>query len=932
MLSALGQAQPSQPQAIDGSIDLSRWNSATDPFVNLQGSWRFYWQRMDSEADLATGRIESEPQDGYIKGPGTPWTDVKPGSIEPFGYATYVLEIKGLNPATPDLAMVFSQFANMHRSYIYYPKSKTLLKVAEAGVVGKTRDTSVMQDVKRIAVIPLKGEDRLLLIQQVASYRIMGGMGTVPTLGDTQRVLQDADFIMWQSWLVIGMFALLVISNVSLFVLRPEDKPSLVMAIFTLVMLLRFFGTEGLWPRLFPEPHESSFVFFYVLMAFALPLGLSIYLSFFYLTFRGQYPRWALIGAWATCTFYAAHIALGFAIPTLSSIFSSVMLVMMIFGILMFIRLIRITLKGTRGAALSLVGITLLVGAMANDVFVYLQFYSVPYIGHYGMITFIFAQSLVVASNFAHAFRTAEKLSRDLQLEVERQTRDVKTILANIHQGILTVREGLLVGDDYSSYLEQILGTRDISHQGLIGLVFQSTNLSNEQKAMIESVMTSSINESLVNFEMNTENLPREFVLQKAGQLDKVLIADWEPVTDSKTDRVEKVLVTLRDVTELKQMEAKNTQQQREMELISEIIEIPTERFAYFMEASHKFLSEVRRLLNSHLQPSDDSLRIVFINYHTMKGAARTYHFSGMTSLIHDAENTIAQIQKAQKPWNQQLVMTELSAVEVAFAEYQRIHTEKLRRGQNKSVVSIELETVRANIRALDSLGEVNLDPRLTPFVDTVRRTFYQLYYLEFDKLLAELTGNLPQLARDLQKNDPIVEVHSIKAGLTKEASDALRNVFVHIFRNIMDHGLEGPEERKLLGKNPTGCITITSSLTIERALLIRVQDDGRGIKLDHIHEMGVQKKLIGEHQQLKPSEVAELVFLPGFSTAKGLTDVSGRGVGMSAVREYVEQEGGSVHITLLKELGFLQAAPFALDMILPPSAFTIFETEIKVA
>ncbi len=422
---SMANAKP-QFEAVRGVLDLSGWNPSADSFVALQGEWRFYWQRMDSEAELATGRLESDPQDAYIKGPGRPWTDVKPGSFGPFGYATNVLEIKGLNPTTPDLAMVFSQFANMHRSYIYYPKSKTLLKLAEAGVVGKTRDTSVMQDVKRIAVIPLKGEDRLLLIQQVASHRIVGGLGTVPTLGDTQRVLQEADFIMWQSWLVIGMFALLVISNVSLFILRPEDKPSLVMAIFTLVMLLRFFGTEGLWPRLFPEPHEASFTFFYVLMAFALPLGLAIYLTFFYLTFRGQYPRWALIGAWATTAFYASSIALGFAIPTLPSIFSPVMLVMMIFGIVMFIRLVKITLKRTRGAALSLVGITLLVGAMANDVFVYLQFYELPYIGHYGMITFIFAQSLVVASNFAQAFRTAEHLSRELQNEVDRQTEKLR--------------------------------------------------------------------------------------------------------------------------------------------------------------------------------------------------------------------------------------------------------------------------------------------------------------------------------------------------------------------------------------------------------------------------------------------------------------------------------------------------------------------------
>lgn len=423
-MALVGQAA-ARYEAKGGIIDLSAWNPKTDGAVPLQGEWRFYWSRMDSEEELATGQLTRDPEDGLIK-VAMPWTEVKPGSFGPFGYATHVLEIKGLPASLAELTMVFSQFSYMHRSYIYYPKAKILRKIAEAGRVGKSRESSVMQNLKRIATLELLGEDHIYLIQQVASYRTAGGMAVVPTLGDSTLLRQGEQFKLYQAWMVIGMFALLVISNFSLFFLRPEDKPSLVMAIFAVVMLLRFFGTEAFNTLLYPEPHEASFVFFYLVIAFALPVGMSLYLSFFSYSFRGQYPKWALVACWLLTSIFVLGAVLSFWWPAIPQIYSQVMLLQSLLGLIMFSKLIKLAIAKTRGAALSLVGVSLLMGAMANDVFVYLQFYEAPYIGHYGMIAFIFAQSLVVATHFAHAFRTAEHLSRELQSEVDRQTEKLR--------------------------------------------------------------------------------------------------------------------------------------------------------------------------------------------------------------------------------------------------------------------------------------------------------------------------------------------------------------------------------------------------------------------------------------------------------------------------------------------------------------------------
>jgi hypothetical protein len=570
--------------------------------------------------------------------------------------------------------------------------------------------------------------------------------------------------------------------------------------------------------------------------------------------------------------------------------------------------------------------------AMANDVFVWRKVYEFIFIGHYGMLAFIFCQSLVVASNFVHAFRTAERLSQDLQIEVDRQTRDVKTILANIHQGILTVRPGLAVGDDYSQYLCEILQDKNIEGRNVLDLLFHSSNLSQEQKDMVRTILEGAIGESALNFEMNEDNLVRDTLLKDGQDRQKSVLIDWDPVVNEKSEEVEKILVTLRDVTELRAMEAKSRQQQRDMELIGEIIEVAADRFQNFLASSRRFLEENGRLLQAAIQPSSEVLKIIFINLHTMKGAARTYRFTSMTAIIHDAEHFIASVQKQQLPWDAEHAWQDHQRVFSIFQEYERVNRDRLKRVETTDTVRLDLDTVRENIRALAAIGELRLDDRLTPFVDQVRKTFFQLYYQDGDHLFAELAKILPQLGRDLQKPDPEVILQSVPVGFTKEAADVLHDVFIHIFRNIMDHGIESPDERQTKGKPAQGQITIDLSVNRQGDLQICIEDDGQGIRLDRVKEIARERQLLDPHRDYSFSEIAELIFLPGFSTAKGVTEVSGRGVGMSAVMEYIKNLGGRVELKLTREPSELGPCPFRLLLLLPHPCFTLYQAARRVA
>ncbi|AFM14497.1 chemotaxis protein CheW [Turneriella parva] len=134
---------------------------------------------------------------------------------------------------------------------------------------------------------------------------------------------------------------------------------------------------------------------------------------------------------------------------------------------------------------------------------------------------------------------------------------------------------------------------------------------------------------------------------------------------------------------------------------------------------------------------------------------------------------------------------------------------------------------------------------------------------------------------------------------IDKAIIDEIADPLMHILRNAVDHGLETPEERLRLQKNEAGTVLVQAQ-TREGNIVIRVADDGKGLDIDHIRSVAVSKGLITRESADTASEadVAEYLFLPGFSTKGEVTTISGRGVGMDVVRTNISKLGGTVDIT----------------------------------
>ncbi|PCE68903.1 chemotaxis protein CheA [Salinivibrio sp. YCSC6] len=183
--------------------------------------------------------------------------------------------------------------------------------------------------------------------------------------------------------------------------------------------------------------------------------------------------------------------------------------------------------------------------------------------------------------------------------------------------------------------------------------------------------------------------------------------------------------------------------------------------------------------------------------------------------------------------------------------------------------------------------------------------------------------NRFPRLIRDLSSQlgkrvELMIEGENTE--LDKTVLERISDPLVHLVRNAVDHGLESPEERKEKGKPETGLVHL-NAYHQGGSIVIEVSDDGAGLNKEKIWQKALDKGLISDDlpiDELTDTQVFNLVFAPGFSTADQVSDVSGRGVGMDVVRRNIEQLGGNIDVHSAPEKGstFKISLPLTLAIL----------------
>ncbi len=348
-----------------------------------------------------------------------------------------------------------------------------------------------------------------------------------------------------------------------------------------------------------------------------------------------------------------------------------------------------------------------------------------------------------------------------------------------------------------------------------------------------------------------------------------------------------------------------------------------------FVEEAQEQLLEIEQLLlgMEGSQATPDQINHLFRLFHSVKGGAATFGFEELVAPAHEIETALDHVRQGQAAWTpalrDQLLLgrdllwsrlvgdaaadpaedpeitseSKSSAASEGSSEAGgtlRVSTERVDKLINlvgELVIVQEMLMVDAQKSDLQLLNKLSALRRhthaLQDSVLSMRMVPVELVFQRFPRLVHDISARLGKQAQLVMEGTGT----ELDKGMVEQLIDPL----THLVRNCLDHGIESPEDREAAGKPPMGRITLAARHE-GGAVVITVSDDGNGLRRD---------KLLAKAESLgmaipadaSDEQVWALIFLPGFSTAREVTDLSGRGVGMDVVRQNITALGGHVRV-----------------------------------
>lgn len=507
---------------------------------------------------------------------------------------------------------------------------------------------------------------------------------------------------------------------------------------------------------------------------------------------------------------------------------------------------------------------------------------------------------------------TAQKMLEQASEALQRKHNDIQAMLQNLKQGIFTMVEGETVHPEYSRFLEDILGVSELAGRDVFALLFETAILSSDELASIEAVLRTTVGVDMLFFDLNAALLPREIERRDSSGEVKILELDWVPLHDA-SEEIQKLLITVRDVTELRRLEHEQRRQSEELSLISDLVKLSTTDLCEFLDASRDMLADVRQNLSTE-RPSHETLARIFRGYHTIKGNSRFRGLGLVSTTAHDAETRLAELRDDEAlAWEQGSLLEDLDALERVLSRYEHVNDKVLGRSQNvaSSTPGVLVYEPNEVLELLLDLDKIEQDPSRASWL---RASVLERASVPLDVALQPVVAGLSRVAEKVSKPMPEIQIEA-SIGIASFVLRPLQDVFIHLLTNALDHGIEAPEVRAARGVSRRGAISVRVR-EVPGGVDVVVRDDGPGLAVDALrHRDG--------YQDATDEELLECVFASGVSTKQVVTMTSGRGVGMNAAREMARAWGGDLTIAYVGEASGaseLRRIPLELCVHMPES------------
>lgn len=491
---------------------------------------------------------------------------------------------------------------------------------------------------------------------------------------------------------------------------------------------------------------------------------------------------------------------------------------------------------------------------------------------------------------FVTYFYDSKRQRHVLETEVQRRTRELRTLLDNSDQGFLTFSGDMIVHPQYSSkcgvIFKKEIGGLDISE-----LLF--TKDEKQKNAFVENIRSLIGDNNQLRVENILSLLRSEFTIIK-----KTITVEYRKIG------TETFMLILTDVTEKRALEKKLDIEKNKLQMVVSAVENSSELFELLDEYSQ--FMENRLELVEHRETVFENLSEIYREVHTFKGLFAQKDFIVTPVGLHKLEEKLSQLLEDSASTNEQL-LTLLQKVELEnwldrdLAVLSQVLGEDfLEKKDALTLTYKDIDNLNTKIRlcAKDARLQEEIVEKIIAKVDRLKEK--SLY-----KALSSYPKLVEKLSQKLGKHLNPMKIECDQTIMMEDHLTPFIKSLVHLFRNCVDHGIELPEERLMRGKYEMGSI-LCAVTSVENGLEIRIQDNGAGINTFLVAKTAIVKGILTQDEvdRMSPDDINLLIFNDNFSTKETISELSGRGVGLGALKHELDVLGGSVSVMSKDSLG----------------------------
>lgn len=502
---------------------------------------------------------------------------------------------------------------------------------------------------------------------------------------------------------------------------------------------------------------------------------------------------------------------------------------------------------------------------------------------------------------------THQELLEQLTRELQQKNADITAMLGNLRQGICTIMPGSVIHSEYSRHLEAMLGTDQIANQPVAELVFAGADLGADTLHQVCSVIDLCLSCDMFTFDLNEHLLVREFERVAHGER-RVFEADWVPLVGT-SGMVERLMLTLRDVTALRDLQAETQAQREELMVVGQLICTTPGDYDVTMANAERNLAEAARVIEEPggTDPSQSAARlaVLFRLMHTIKGDARSHGWTAVADAAHQAEDTYACMRKQTLAWEAERLAAELATVRDVLARYR--HTWEVSLARSSAPSGLLAVSPKWVDEMLDLVSAP--DARST---SSARARLLSLGYPTLETICGPPFQAMAACAENRQKSAPLLIVDDGGVRASAEAATLLRQMLDHLMMNALDHSIETDAIRQAHGKAVPASIRIDVEVSAT-AVAVSFCDDGSGLN---------QQRLRESRPDASDAQLLEMIFESGTTTFEAATMTSGRGVGLDALRQLAAAHGGDIRAEYREAAAHGDDRPIAFVVTLPRHLF----------